>query len=531
MPQIQLAADFFKKEREQNYSNWPLATWRELFQNSIDQDATQIDVGLTAGDGFVNLTFADNGPGMTRQVLNDVYFNIGASTKDTDPTKIGGMGRARILTCFAMQSYRIFSQDYAVIGHGGHYDVVDHAYTDGCKLHIAVDGTDLNTLQQMLDRFLFESRLTARLFVNGERVYNKALNAGRHVRNLEAHGVVFAKVWVNKSAKSQRVIVRVNGVSMFTTSTNANAQIVVELEPSVSRKVLTANRDGLRYDYREALDVFLRELAVDTSSALRSRFGRRTTVARGGGMKTIHRRVSPPGGAPRRTPEPVQANPAALYQAPLAAPPLPYSEDTHTETALSEEFDSWLSRTFGDIYVFDETDNLAMRKAISTYQPDHWKTWYSSPSKSYFDDNGEYVPAVVRPYRKGGHIIRILLLWHTAVSYAIEVAMEALGNTDVPFAVGFVFPSESGTNADCRAQDGGHIFSLCPVNADGKLNYKITERRDLKRLMTWAKHEVTHIGQNWHGEAFSSLREAIDIAFDDVECLRRMKDALRQAKI
>ena len=518
MPQIQFDPKFFRKEREQNYTNWPLANWRELFQNSIDQNATEIHIGLVPQGDCVLLTFTDNGPGMTRTTLNDVYFKIGASTKDNDPTKIGGMGRARILTCFAMKSYRIYSQDYQVVGAGLNYEVYDHAWTRGCKLVVEVDDVGLSALSQALTRFLFESRISARVFLNGERQIVRSLNAGRHVRDLQARGQSFARVFVNKSAEVSRVIVRVNGVSMFTTSTNANAQVIVEIEPSVSRSVLTANRDGLRGDYREAVDRFLRELAVDTNSALRSKFNRRTTVARGGGMK-VARPVKRAGGATEvatfvggaKAPE---FRAAALYD-PGVATNTP--EITETTTYV-RTFDAWLADTFGDIYIYDEADQASMRKTISAYLPENWVTGVYKSA---------HTGRAPRAYRKGGNIIRLLLLWQTAINYTLEVALGPLEQREISFAVGFTFGEMLASH---REQDGGHVFCLRPVNRDGKLDFKTSNRRDLKRLMAYAKHEVTHIATDWHGEHFSSLRETVDIEFDETECLRRMKAALQIAK-
>lgn len=542
---VHLTSKFFKNER-QNYSDWQLALWRELFQNAVDQDAQQITIGLTKGiNGVVNLSFSDDGPGMSRDVLHNVYFALGESTKDQDPTKIGGMGRARLLTCFSMQSYRIYSQDYEVASaqpmvdgtrpaaSGSDCESYPHAWTDGCKLVLEVDDTDLAALQIALNRFLYESRISAKLIVNGQRVFGQSLNAGRHIRDLETNGGIFAKIWVNKSIKTKRVIVRVNGVSMFTTSTNADAQVVVELEPSVSRVVLTASRDGLHYRFQESLNRFLNELAVDTTSALRSRFGRRTTVTRGGGMRTVH--------APRKAGTPTQ--PYSFINAPIATAfyePSPkrvepshdgdtfiearHDLDPFSEEALraanpafgEETFYEWMVRTFGDIYLFDETESPAIRKVLPAYNPSNWTLQIKSSDG--------------KTYRRGGNFMRVLLLWHTAINYAIEVSLGVLEKTEVPFAVGFVFPND-GKGADHREQDGGHVFSLCPIDANGKLKYKITDPRDLKTMMTLAKHEVTHIGVSWHGERFSSLREAIDVEFDNGECGRRMTHALKNAKI
>ena len=555
MPYVQFDECFFKKERRTNYANWESAVWRELTQNAADQAASRIDIWLSAAaDGTVSLIFWDNGPGMTRHTLDTVYFSIGASTKDNDPTKIGGMGRARMLTCFAMQSYRILSQDYEVIGNGGYYDTVDHAWTDGCKLILVIDDTDLETMQKELERFLYESRLTARVFLNGERWISKSVNSGKHIRDLEIDGETFASVYVNKSATTQRVIVRVNGVSMYTIGTNAKAQVVVELEQSVSRKALTASRDGLRYEYREALDKFLRELAVDTNSALKSRFGRRTVVARGGGMKALAAaakkkekkltKAAIAAAASRLAGEAIAAaatataiaavpyQPSAFYETRTSSSkPAAEVDDVVIETVLPKDtFDEWLRHTFGDIYIFDETESAKIGKVIPQYQPENWKEIEISVGNGSWTDGEWHQPT--RKHRKGGHIIRVLLLWQVAVRYALEVSLETLNLSRITYAVGFTFPNDlRGSRANHREQDGGHIFSLCPVDENGKMDYAITDRTSLKRMMAYAKHEVTHVSTSWHGEDFSSLREAIDINFEEAECFRRMKQALRDAKV
>src|SRR5882672_7501171 len=247
MPRVRFADDFFRKERDQAYADWRLSIWRELFQNAIDQDAGEIRIGLVAGDECVKLHFSDNGPGMTRQVLEDVYFAVGATTK-AGPDQIGGMGRARVLTCFSMQAYMLRSQDYLVTGRGGDYDVTEMPFTRGCTLDIDVDDATQEQLQDKLLTFLGESRIGANVTLNGERLTARAPLNGRFVRDLTRRGTSFAKVYVNKSAP-QRLIVRVNGVSMYTKRIAAKAQVVVELDAAQSRSVLTSNRDGMHWQY------------------------------------------------------------------------------------------------------------------------------------------------------------------------------------------------------------------------------------------------------------------------------------------
>lgn len=127
---------FLRKERDQYYSDFTIAFWRELFQNSVDARAKRISIKLGTipargsfgaagpeGGTVTNVVFADDGHGMTAEVLGDVYFKMGKSTKDVDDgTMIGGFGRARIMTCFSQERYTILTQDRFVMGDGIHFE-------------------------------------------------------------------------------------------------------------------------------------------------------------------------------------------------------------------------------------------------------------------------------------------------------------------------------------------------------------------------------------------------------------------------
>ena len=126
---------FFRKERDQFYGNWTIAFWRELFQNSVDAGAKRIAIELRqvdargsfgnpgAGTGTVtNVVFSDDGHGMTADVLGEVYFKMGKSTKDADGSTIGGFGRARIMTCFSQERYTILTRDRFVVGEGDYFE-------------------------------------------------------------------------------------------------------------------------------------------------------------------------------------------------------------------------------------------------------------------------------------------------------------------------------------------------------------------------------------------------------------------------
>ena len=76
----------------------PLAFLRELVQNSLDAASTQVDVTFTwqPGEakkpGLMTVAVADNGEGMTEQVIDDYLLTLFRSSKENDLTKIGKFG-------------------------------------------------------------------------------------------------------------------------------------------------------------------------------------------------------------------------------------------------------------------------------------------------------------------------------------------------------------------------------------------------------------------------------------------------------
>lgn len=134
---VKLSKSFFRKERDQFYSDWFLAFWRELFQNSTDAGAKNIDIFLDEKNGrgtfnevrnnaesVIRVVFADDGCGMDFNTLDKVYFHIGESTKTGDSSSVGGFGRARLMTCFSQDRYSILTHDNFVMGEGDRYEIM-----------------------------------------------------------------------------------------------------------------------------------------------------------------------------------------------------------------------------------------------------------------------------------------------------------------------------------------------------------------------------------------------------------------------
>jgi hypothetical protein len=148
-------------------------------------------------------------------------------------------------------------------------------------------------LRNHMAEFLSASDIDADVTYNGEAMdvrLPKGRKAKRWLAADDNGEVAFAKAYAiqrkledgTKDPLLGHVIVRSRGVTMFKKKVSETLAfiVVVELEPKVEREgrptltsldFLNGNRDSLKYRYDSALDAFMRELAVDTESALRDK--------------------------------------------------------------------------------------------------------------------------------------------------------------------------------------------------------------------------------------------------------------------
>ncbi len=364
---VSFGQHFFLRERDQNYGSWMIAWWREQFQNSVDAGAKNIRIYLkngTARGAFdeyrgddpktvVRIVFADDGCGMSCQVLENVYFSVGNSTKVGEDGKVGGFGRARMMTCFSQDRYSILTKNNFVMGKGDDFDVfslkeaikelevleanslenapgvpryenstwdglvldqemVRNAIAtggyDGCRIEVDMetwktpgyDGnqpTDIFRMEAALRQYLSESELKPNVFINDrtpESYFNMdkplEMRTGK-AKKILTTGVgdeekAFAKVYVVKAGdpdKTAQMIVRVDGAAMYSDPIYnlKGIDVVVEVLPRMSRRVLNSNRDGMHRDYSRVVAAFKERLAIETTSALKDNRGKKHYTVEG----------------------------------------------------------------------------------------------------------------------------------------------------------------------------------------------------------------------------------------------------------
>jgi hypothetical protein len=527
MNHVVLTPDFFRNERN-NYGDWASRIWGEFCQNSSDAAATSIFISVQELPDRTRVTVADDGLGMTREILERVYFSLGQTTKKGLGTT-GGFGRARIVTTFSMMRYAIRTNGLSVEGSGGNYEISeDPEIGSGCEVEIDIDKEDesYSSLMAKLHGYLRKSNLPCRVYVNGN-LWSEWAYKGEEARRLRKDDEEFATVHVSKNATiSHRVLVRVNGALMYDFYTRAKALVIVEIDRKKSLDVLTSNRDHMRSGYSDAMESFVEELAVDTESAVRPKRIESKTTVPGRGMIVSQRkkndpemravkltaldeedarrqtirvseRVGPGGIYPQFVlPDGRELSGAAL----LSTPKLVEEVDRDPESDLGKP----IVPNLPFILVEVDTTSAALAQAAGSYDP---RTWVKKKGPKGM-------------YSKGALYYKLLMLWKVACEAAVEAVLELDKDSDGRFSsgccwsVGWTFSD----NIDARLYDGpesdGYIFLLNPVDAQGKMRFGVRDKNDHQRLMALAMHEAVHLRHRYHDEEAMGLLTEIMAVYD-----------------
>ena len=350
---LQTPKSFWVDGRLDGYSDWSFAFCREPVQNAIDAGATKIEFSIDDAPGrgsfgrpatldqVVRVVIQDNGTGMDGRVLQDVFLSPGESTKKAGGFQ-GGFGTARNMLCFSQVRYSLRTQDQFVDGDGSefvHTTIMQAAENrlvqadqaqaqgdlqravqlraesaeitsggnrvSGCRFEIDINpsetgyswnNVDKSKLLSRLNEYLSMSQIACKVYVNGQEFTDKTLK-GAVRRKLEAEmsdGTTqqFATVHTSQGERANfkgKLVVRASGAAMYSESVMVKDQVVVEIDPTMVRRVMTDNRDGMKSPYRESLQAFLRELASDNKSALESKDNRKHIKIQGGqGTIVVH---------------------------------------------------------------------------------------------------------------------------------------------------------------------------------------------------------------------------------------------------
>ena len=279
---VQIPPSYFAEMPCMDYSSPEKAVPREFFQNSIDAGARNINVyGQSNG-----VTVEDDGSGMNRDTLVNRLLSLGGSLKNDNSA--GGFGKAKEVLYFCWPSYCIHTNGHLVIGAQNKYHIFDlpeKLHRKGTASHITL-WNDPEIVKQFFSRtsppYAFTScdyflthfqtaaslcKTKAVISIDGARVEMEPW--GRKIgENLNLGMTIY------KNAKSVEfnnvVMVSVRGLNMFASGLSAEGAFFVNFSHD-SKDVLTSNRDGLKGEYKEALDAWMQDIASDTRTMAREK--------------------------------------------------------------------------------------------------------------------------------------------------------------------------------------------------------------------------------------------------------------------
>jgi len=483
---VTIGPEFFAKSRN-DYDDWRWALVREFFQNSIDcgSKTVQLDTSLNAdGDTVVSVT--NDGRPMTREIIVDKLFSLGSSGKNFEGGTTGGFGKAKEVLYFCHLNYIIRTGNWLVTGSGAQYDVSETgSHLHGTQSTIVIQGDHAEVIAGRAKTFVRYSQVSSEFVINGESRFG-SLRKGSQRRDLG-----FGIVYTNKTF-SNLMIVRINGIPMFTYPIGLDRCVVVELSGN-SDQVLTASRDGLVQPFKTELSDFITELSVDKRSALRNRSLVPHYIHYNGSKLCHHNRLdvaavvgataSAAGPSTGTVPSPVvngvDVDGNQVVQAPICSATTTGYWGGSARSVATTEVPVQRMVTLGTDFILKNETGLKI--------PAHF-----DPGSTHF---GTYAEKLVR-------------IWGRLV-----LEMHRLFDHESTFSVGFIFDDGDllCTEAQYEKGDFGQVYYLNPaevaeqrssLSKSFKKRFKLTER---DRLISIAAHEFVHgLGYGWHDERYAN---------------------------
>lgn len=502
METISIDRSFFVKER-MGYSEWPGAVIRELFTNAVDAGATLVDFTIREMENSKDLEFIinDNGCGMTEQILRDVYFRLGKSSKEENGQSTGRFGRARVLTCFSMVEYQIRTLDNDVHGCGAQFRIEKKASQPGCWIRLVIDGVNVRNMISYLQEYSrWCGGSPVQVTLNDEPMDFGKAPRGEKIRTFKLEdGTKFAELRIDRkpTLNDGYMIVRVNGIAMFRINTYHSSAMYLDLVPEVSRRVLTSNRDGFHVQPGNIVQRYVNELTTEVRKAIKKQYKSERRIFSGSGMRISGRKflaASTPNNLDGMVQLAKKSEETAVY----------YRSVESSDEEDSREYEVEIQRTFSaamflpTIPLVIETPDMAVARRAESYDPVNWK----------FKVVGNSIT-----WEVGRDKVRLWKAWEMCCEAAIDAAIKARLLTEVKWAAGWLFSDDHAAHYD--HDDDSHMLVVNPVTSRGMPKFTLRERMSMKNLMACARHEVAHIVCGPHNEEWGMAVSSIDQYMDD----------------
>lgn len=511
--QIRVGPEYFTKALRE-YSDWKIKWWREAIQNAVDAGATKIECVVNETDEGYLVSCADDGTGMTEDVLINKFLVFGGTTKATGAGTRGGFGVAKELLILPWIRWRIHSRDGDVSGEGIEYEWKSAPYREGTLLEVLMPADNATPASAVLAfiencelpkvRFVVERRIRG---VVQDRWEPKAkLKCGTPLRDFDGKAMLCHNKRASGSYEGE-MLVRTMGLYMFGlyVPRGIPGAVIVELTgPSID--LLTSNRDGFRdRELRRDVENFGNELAADVKSALRKKHGlvrekflgpegryrvEREASDREARMLDLLEVVAPQGKASGRHLALDKEQIGAVLEA-IGAGEKPETTGIHKDS-FSVTYD--LAAVMLDGTRMDGATNVEAALRQLSWSMDFYLI---------NEVEGFRVPKKFRPETMTANVRRLARTWGELCRFVLI----QLGSRST-FGIGFVFEDDVG--AQHLEEDGQNWLLLNPF-LQGRVSKSgaILNPADTDQLM-WlyasAIHEATHMadGLRYHDESFAA---------------------------
>ena len=511
---ITIGSDYFDSALR-DYTNWPEKHVREAVQNAVDAGATRVAIQFKYFDAdmnplpddavdyaFVELSYDDNGSGMSRDVLVNKFLSLGGSGKRTTTGSVGGFGKAKELLILPWARWSIETQEVVAAGHGVRYSIKAGTNRQGLRLTVLMRGDKCVTPSHAIN-FLKKCYLpNVRFTVQGQRV-DANLRVGDLLTTLPTKNPAnYGEVYYNKKSKfdAPALFVRVRGLFMHERYLAAGVPglVIVELFGS-TLDLLTANRDSVQWSLAYPLDQFVNVLAADTKSALRPK----RNVVREKYTGEMFRSE-----ADRREKTAYVQSSVMVAIDDMDAPSLGENVVEKIKENLEAAGGTSEDETDEDVAIDLRPQGEAIapmlgirfRGAAHVIAATRVLAW--TPSFYIWNETEDFhVPAKFRPEKMPPTLRKLAKFWAELCRFVLI----QLGHSG-EYGVGWMFDRETG--AACLSEDDERWLLLNPfknANLGGDM-YSLSEKDDVNLLYALAVHECTHLADalSQHDEAFAA---------------------------
>ena len=440
---IKIGPEFFKKAKN-DYSDWIWALVREFMQNCMDCGSKNITVEVSNENGNTRLVVTNDGRAMSKTELVDKLLSLGSSGKEFHGT-VGGFGKAKEILYLCHEEYLIFSGNCGIVGCGAEYTISPTDYFHGTRSSILLKG---DKYARLLNEFAAFARLCywkGTLRVNGNHIPTDT-KKGTKKREFD-----WGTVYTTKQIQGNRLVVRIQGIPMFTQYLSGiDKAVIIELPSS---KSLTSNRDGLTTKVLPQFQTFISDLTVNKLSALK-KTPSTTYVKSGGKGRLCYEGES----------QPTTFAAKAILEFGAAA-----------HVALGESKPA--STAVESIGEEDEIQFLIK------------------------NESGKTVPNWLLEEGFSEYASQLVYLWSF---YLLQ--LHRLFKDNKPFSVGFLLDI-TGTEAQFEMGNYGRVFYINPISMEGghfRRRWKF-DNAGVNALLADAVHEFTHArGCFSHDEVYTS---------------------------